>query len=57
MFSLIHKNKLNNYVPRLGNYKISQKKHSYTVLIIQVFYDHAGNSDDSKAVKPALPKN
>ena len=27
------------------------------VLIIQVFYDYAGNSDDSKAVKPALPKN
>ena len=31
MFSLIHKNKLNNSVPRLGNYKISQKKRSYTV--------------------------
>ena len=31
MFSLIQKKKLNKYVPRLGNYKISQKKSSYNV--------------------------
>ena len=30
MFSLIQKKK-NNYVPRLGNYEISQKKSSYNV--------------------------
>ena len=30
MFSLIQK-KMNSYVPRLGNYKISQKKSSYNV--------------------------
>ena len=31
MFSLIQKKILNNYVPRLGNYEISQKKSSYNV--------------------------
>ena len=31
MFSLILKEKLNNYVPRLGNYEISQNKSSYNV--------------------------
>ena len=58
MFSLIHKNNDVRYV------KSNDKIHTcilYSnhgkVLIIQVFYDHAGNSDDSKAVKPALPKN
>ena len=31
MFSLILKKKLNNYIPRLGNYEISQKKSFYNV--------------------------